>query len=190
MNPRGNTLKLTAVSALVVLSLTGFSTGRGHGGSGDGGGGCSSSSQNHDSSSGSSGGSHRYDDDDDDDYYGNGNGNHYDNDYDEGSSGSGGSSSSGNGSSSLQDATVELLSCASKKAPYATVEVTNPNAVTGVFTVTVVFEDASGAKVVSRSQRVEVAGDDTATARVDIDDTGRAPRITDCAPEPLAPATR
>ncbi|WP_081241312.1 hypothetical protein [Streptomyces viridosporus] len=188
MNPRGNTLKLTAVSALVVLGLTGFSTGRGHGGSGDGGGGggCSSSSQNHDSSSGSSGGSHRYDDDDDDDAYDYGNGS----DYDEGSNGSGGSSGSGNGSSSLQDATVELLSCASKKAPYATVEVTNPNAVAGVFTVTVVFENASGAKVVSRSQRVEVAGDDTATARVDVDDTGRAPRITDCALEPLAPAAR
>ena len=77
MTSRGKTLKLTAVSTLVVLALTGFSTGRGHGGGsgshdGGGGGGCSSSSQNHDSSSG---GSHRdhYDDDDyDDDDYGSG----------------------------------------------------------------------------------------------------------------------
>ncbi|MEU0748650.1 hypothetical protein ABZ476_19730, partial [Streptomyces albogriseolus] len=33
MTSRGKTLKLTAVSTLVVLALTGFSTGRGHGGS-------------------------------------------------------------------------------------------------------------------------------------------------------------
>ena len=105
MNSRGNTLKLTAVSALVVLTLTGFSTGRSSGGSGDGGGGCSSSSQNHDSSS-----SHRDDDDD----------------YDAGSGGTGGSG--GNASTSLRDATVELVTCASQKTPYATVEVTNPNA--------------------------------------------------------------
>ncbi|WP_309062260.1 hypothetical protein [Streptomyces sp.] len=180
MKPRGNTLKLTAVAALVVLTLTGFSTGRGHGGSGDGGGGggCSSSGQNHDSSSGSGGGSSR---DDDHDY-----------DYDAGSSSSGGSGSGSGGSSSSspRDATVELLSCASKKAPYATVEVTNPHTVDGVFTVTVVFENAAGAEVVSRSQDVDVPGNGTATVRVNVDDPKRAPRITGCDPDPLAPATR
>ena len=182
MKPRGNTLELTAVAALVVLTLTGFSTGRGHGGSGDGGGGggCSSSGQNHDSSSGSGGGSSRDDDHD------------YDYDYDAGSSSSGGSGSGSGGSSSSspRDATVELLSCASKKAPYATVEVTNPHTVDGVFTVTVVFENAAGAEVVSRSQDVDVPGNGTATVRVNVDDPKRAPRITGCDPDPLAPATR
>ncbi|MGW0423181.1 hypothetical protein [Streptomyces sp. NPDC003015] len=56
MHTRGRVLKFTAVSVLVVLSLTGFSTG--HKSSGrhksshsdsDSGGGCSSSRQNHDS---------------------------------------------------------------------------------------------------------------------------------------------
>lgn len=172
MTFRGNTLKLTAVSALVVLTLTGFSTGRGNGGSGgDGGGGCSSSDQNHDSST-SGGGSHRDDDDD------------------HGDAGSGGSGGSGNASPSLQDATVDLTACASRQAPYATVEVTNPNAVAGTFTVTVVFEDTAGAEVVARTQDVDVPAGDTATARVNVGDTADVPRVADCAPGRYAPAAR
>ncbi len=178
MTPRGNTLKLTAVSALVVLTLTGFSTGRGNG-SGDGGdgGGCSSSSQNHDSSSGSGSGSHRdYDDDDDND--------------DTGSS-SGGGSSSGEGTfSSLQDATVELLTCVSRKAPYATVEVANPNTVDGTFTVEVTFDSSTGGTVVTRTATVDVPAGGTATARVEVDDTAYVSRIHDCIPTPYATATR
>ncbi|MGY3202382.1 hypothetical protein [Streptomyces sp. TE5632] len=195
MQSRGNTLKLTAVAALVVLTLTGFSTGRGHGrggGGGDGGGGCSSSSQNHDSSPKSGGGSHR-DDDDDDDYYDGYYDNNYDNNYDSGTDTGGGSTggSSGSSSSSLRDATVELLSCASKTVPYATVRVTNPNAVDGVFTVTVDFEDRAGRTVASPVQRVAVAADDTATARVKVGgDRKRAARVSACDPDPYAPATR
>lgn len=192
MQSRGKALKLTAVAVLVVVSLTGFSDGRGRGGSSGGGsggkgggGGCSSSSssQNHSSSSGrksdagSGGGSHRYGNG-----YGYGNSHHNGND-EESNGGSG-----GNHSSSLRDATVKLLGCASKKTPYATVEVTNPNAVDGVFTVTVVFEKSAGAKGISRSRQVEVAADDTATARVPLNSTGRAPRITGCTPAALAPA--
>ncbi|MEU7471827.1 hypothetical protein AB0A94_25450 [Streptomyces sp. NPDC044984] len=173
MNPRGNTLKLTAVSALVVLTLTGFSTGRGGGsGSGDGGGGggCSSSDQNHDSSSSSGGGSHRdYDDDDDD------------------TSGGGGS---GNASASVQDATVELVTCASEASPYATVEVTNPNATDGVFTVTVIFEDTAGAEVATRVQDVDVPANDTATVQVDVGDGADATRVAECDPGLYAPAAR
>ena len=174
MNSRGNTLRLTAVSALVVLALTGFSTGRGHGGGhGDGGGGgCSSSSQNHDSSS-SGGGTHRDYDDDDDDY---------------GTSGSGGSG--GSASMSPQDATVELVGCASAKTPYATVEVTNPNASAGVFTVTLTFRDSTGAEVVSRSEEVDVPANATMTAQVDVEDNTNLPRIADCAPDPYAPPAR
>lgn len=169
MNPRGNTLKLTAVSALVVLTLTGFSTGHGGSGGDGGGGGCSSSDQNHDSSSGSGGGSHRDHDDDDD------------------TSGSGGS---GNASSASQDATVELVTCASRKTPYATAEVTNPNATAGVFTVTVTFEDTTGAKVVTRSQDVAVPANDTATVQVDVGDSADVTRVAECAPDLYAPAVR
>ncbi|MEU5525013.1 hypothetical protein ABZ759_31325 [Streptomyces sp. NPDC047860] len=176
MTFRGNTLKLTAVSALVVLTLTGFSTGRGHGGSGgDGGGGCSSSGQNHDTSS-SGGGSHY---DDDDDYGGTG------------STGSGSNGGSGTASpSSLQDATVDLTACASRQAPYATVEGTNPNAVAGTFTVTVVFEDTAGTEVVAQTQDVDVPAGGTATARVNVGDTADVPRVADCAPGRYAPAAR
>ncbi|MBL3671021.1 hypothetical protein JL475_34800 [Streptomyces sp. M2CJ-2] len=186
MQSRGNTLKLTAVAALVVLTLTGFSTGRGHSrGGGDGGGGCSSSSQNHDSSPKSGGGSHRdHDDDDDDDDDG-----YYDNGTDTGDSSTGGSS--GGSSSSLRDATVELLSCASKKAPYATVRVTNPNTVDGVFSVIVDFEDRAGRAVASSAQQVAVAADGTATARVKVGgDRKRAARVSACDPDLYAPATR
>ncbi|MFD5497208.1 hypothetical protein ACFWH4_31070 [Streptomyces sp. NPDC127091] len=182
MQSRGNALRLTAVAALVVLTLTGFSTGRGRGGGdGGGGGGCSSSSQDHDSSRKSGGGSHRdYDDDDyDDNNYGNGNGTDT------------GSSSGGSPSSSLRDATVELLSCASKKAPYATVRVTNPNTVDGVFSVVVDFEDRAGRAVASSAQQVAVAADDTATARVKVGgDRRRAAQASVCDPDLYAPATR
>ncbi|MET7293198.1 hypothetical protein ABZS79_13885 [Streptomyces griseoloalbus] len=169
MNSRGNTLKLTAVSALVVLTLTGFSTGRGGssgGGDGSGGGGCSSSSQNHDSSG--SGGSH----------------NDYDDDYDDDT----GSVDAGADASSPElGATVELVSCASQTAPYATVEVSNPNTASGSFTVTVTFVDASGAEVTAPAEDVYVPGNDTVTARVDIGDSQLVPRVADCDPDPYAP---
>jgi hypothetical protein len=171
MHSRGNTLKLTAVSALVVLTLTGFSTGRGGssgGGDGSGGGGCSSSGQNHDSSG--SGGSHNdYDDHDD-----------YDDD-------TGGGDPGADVPSPDLGATVELVSCASRTAPYATVEVVNPNAAPGSFTVTVTFVDASGAEVTAPAKDVFVPGDDTVTARVEIGDSGLVPRVADCDPDPYAP---
>lgn len=169
MNPRGNTLKLTAVSALVVLTLTGFSTGRGSGGDGGGGGGCSSSDQNHDSSS-SGGGSHRdYDDDDD-------------------TSGSGGGG--GDASTAPQDATVELVSCASEASPYATLEVTNRDSAAGVFTVTVTFEDTTGAEVVSQSQDVDVPAGGTTTVQVNVGDSADVSRVAECDPDLYAPAAR
>ncbi|MFG2513266.1 hypothetical protein [Streptomyces sp. NPDC048584] len=177
MNSRGHTLKLTAVSALVVLTLTGFSTGRGHGGGhGDGGGGgCSSSSQNHDSST--SGGSHRdYDDDDygDDDY-----GDDY---------GSGGGTDSGESASSSElDASVDLVDCASEATPYATVQVTNQNAVDGVFTVTVRFEDTAGAEVVTRSQDVAVPANETVPIRVNVGTDVDVTEVAECDPGMYAP---
>ncbi|WP_103541281.1 hypothetical protein [Streptomyces sp. SM1] len=176
MRQRGNTLRLTAVSALVVLTLTGFSAGRGHGGSsgdgggGGGGGGCSSSSQNHDSSSGSGGGSHR---------------DHGDDDHD-GTGGSGGDA--GSTPPPLRDAVVDLLTCASQKTGYATVEVTNRNTVTGTFTVTVAFEDDDGTRLVSRTQDVTVLAGETATARVRVGEGTYVTRVAGCDPDPYAPA--
>ncbi|MFB8783501.1 hypothetical protein VSS38_27815 [Streptomyces albogriseolus] len=165
MTSRGKTLKLTAVSTLVVLALTGFSTGRGHGGSsgdGGGGGGCSSSSQNHDSSSG---GSHRdYDDDD------------YDDDYGSGSGGSGGSEAS----MSPDAATVTLVDCASEETPYATVEVANTDTVGGTFSVTVVFRDAAGEELDSGTEEVFVPAGETTPVRISVNDAESVPLIEEC----------
>ncbi|CAL9490600.1 hypothetical protein SUDANB176_03239 [Streptomyces sp. enrichment culture] len=168
------------MSALVVLTLTGFSTGRGHGGGdGDGGGGgCSSSGQNHDSSSGSGSGSHQ--DDDDYDYDGPG--------VDGSDSGSG--SGSGGNQSSLEAATVELISCATEETPQATVEVTNPNAVEGTFTVTVDFLDTDGVRVTSGDEQIAVPANGTATVQVPVGDSEQVPQITDCDLDPLAPGIR
>ncbi|WSB91713.1 hypothetical protein OG805_14505 [Streptomyces cellulosae] len=180
MTSRGKTLKLTAVSALVVLTLTGFSTGRGHGGSsghhdGDSGGGCSNSSQNHDSSSG---GSHRdYDDDDYDDY------DDYDDDY--GSSGGSGGSET---SMSPDAATVTLVECASEQTPYATVEVTNDDTVDGTFSVTVVFKDAAGEELTRGTEEVLVPAGETTTAEVPVDDETSLPQIDECELDSYAPA--
>ncbi|MEH0420553.1 hypothetical protein [Streptomyces sp. B21-083] len=168
MDSRGSALKLTAVLALVVLALTGFSSGRhGHGRSskGSGGGGCSSSSQNHGGSSTSSGstsgsgssGSYRSDDDD--------------STYGSGSNTSGGgsgytqrpgyrstpsSSSTGSGSA-LKAGTAKLVSCATASTPYATVEIANPNRRRADFQAWVTFYDAEGTLLIrTRSGMVTV----------------------------------
>ncbi|MFD8253187.1 hypothetical protein [Streptomyces werraensis] len=177
MTSRGKTLKLTAVSALVVLALTGFSTGRGHGGGsgGDhdgGGGGCSSSSQNHDSSSGTS---HR-DYDDDDDY-----------DYDDDDYGSSGGSGGSEASMSPDAATVTLVDCASEETPYATVEVANTDTVDGTFSVTVVFKDAAGEELDSGTEEVFVAAGGTTPVRIPVNDAESVPLIEECALDSYAP---
>lgn len=166
MDSRGSTLKLTVVLALVVLAMTGFSSGRhGHGrsSSGSGGGGCSSSSQNHGGSSTSSGstsgsgssGSSRSADDD--------------STYGSGSISGGGSgytrrpghrptptsSSTGSGTA-LKAGTAKLVSCASASTPYATVEIANPNKRRADFRAWVTFYDAEGTLLI-RTQSVMVA---------------------------------
>ncbi|WP_371673913.1 hypothetical protein OG985_43300 [Streptomyces sp. NBC_00289] len=162
MDSRGSTLKLTAVLALVVLTMTGFSSGRhGHGRSSSGGGGCSSSSQNHGGSSTSSGStsgsssSDSYRSGDDDSAYG--------------SSDSGGgsgytrrpshrstpTSSSTGSSTTLKAGTAKLISCATASTPYATVEITNPNKRKADFQAWVTFYDAEGTLLL-RTQSVMV----------------------------------
>ncbi|MEH0545021.1 hypothetical protein QA802_18600 [Streptomyces sp. B21-105] len=179
MDRRGHKLRFTAVAVLVVLALTGFSSSRGHGhSSGHGsGGGCSSSSQDHDSSSSSSSGGtsgsryHDYDDDDDD-YTG----------------GTSGGSSSSDPSPTVQDATVTLLSCASRTQPYAIVEIANPNATGGRFTVTVDFFDDGSDRLEEQTVEEFVAANDTATIRVNLSDPADAAKVDHCEPESTAPA--
>ncbi|CCK29387.1 putative secreted protein [Streptomyces davaonensis JCM 4913] len=161
MDLRGRKLKFTAVTAMVVLALTGFSSGRGHGSGGDGdsGGGCSSSSQNHDSSSGS-----RHDDDD------------IDTDNDTGSG-------SGDAGSLAEEATVQLVSCASAETPYAVVEVTNPNSTADDVTVVVTFLDAQDSVVDMQTVDQSVPANDTVEVQVDLTSTAAAADISRCEAE-------
>ncbi|MFG3250641.1 hypothetical protein [Streptomyces sp. NPDC048187] len=163
MTTRGRALRYTAISALVVLSLTGFSTGRhGHGHGGDGGG-CSSSGQDHDSSSSTSGGGAYKDDDT---YGSGGSGYHdYDDDTYDDDTGSGGSGST----DGVEAATLTLVVCAKEGQPYATVEATNPNAVEYTFPVTVLFKDADGTTLTEGSEEVTVPADGVTAVRVPYD---------------------
>ncbi|MYR45134.1 hypothetical protein [Streptomyces sp. SID5910] len=193
MTTRGRAFRFTAISALVVLSLTGFSTGRGHGhghGGGDGGGGCSSSGQDHDSSSSSSDGDVYKDDGSDDSYgggtsggYGNGNsGSGSDSDYDDDNSGSGGSTGA------LQPATVELVSCATADDPYATVEITNPNDREYTFAVTVFFKDGGDVSLDDAREEATVPAGSATRVRLAFDAPGMTAdhcELDDAAPLPL-----
>ncbi|MFF4589021.1 hypothetical protein [Streptomyces sp. NPDC001388] len=179
MNPRGHgRLRFAAVAVLVVLALTGFSTGRsrGHGSGDGGGGGCSSSGQDHDgsSSSGGSGGSRYHDDD-----------------YDDDTSVSGGSSGGSSGSTQpaeVQDATTVLLSCATKKTPYATVRVDNPNAVDATFSFEVEFLNDQADVVYRKPMTAYVSADGSTRVPVKVDDTSLFSRFDHCRVDPYAPA--
>ncbi|QKW28042.1 hypothetical protein HUT11_19380 [Streptomyces seoulensis] len=185
-----------------VLALTGFSRGHGHShGHGGGGGGCSSSHQDHDStSSSSSGGAAAADDSygapDDEESYGGGT-----------SGGTGGSSynrrpgyrstpsSSGTASGDgPAEGTVRLVSCATPKAPYATVEVANPNGAEVDFTVSVDFRNTVDQVIAYHSARVTVPANDKSRVRVPLaDDTVRDDGLIDevdhCDPDPAAQPT-
>ncbi|MFF7448385.1 MULTISPECIES: hypothetical protein [unclassified Streptomyces] len=180
MIARGRTLKFTAVIALVVLALSGFSTstkGR-HGSGGHSGGGCSSSSQDHDSSSSTSGGGsgtyHDYDDYDDD---------NYDDDYSGGSSGE--SSPSGH-----EDGTARLISCATVAEAYATVEVTNPNSTGSTFDVHLTFMEADDDVVDGTTEQVTVPAYGTKTLRIEVTDVEEnAAKVDHCDLDPVASST-
>ncbi|MFJ6897550.1 hypothetical protein [Streptomyces hokutonensis] len=142
MHTRGRRLRFTAVLALTVLTLTGFSTGRHHSSSrhrSGGGGGCSSSSQDHDTST-------------------NRRSNYR--------STPAATASSGSGTSSLQDGTAKLVSCATATRQYATVEITNPNDRKVTFSVDVTFEDAQDNEVDYNDANVKVPANSKATVRV------------------------
>ncbi|MGW2740896.1 hypothetical protein [Streptomyces sp. NPDC001450] len=187
MRTRGRTLKFTAVLTFVVLSLTGFSTGRHHSrhSGGGGGGGCSSSHQDHDSSSSSTSGGGS-----DDDSYGS-----------SGTSTSGSTSGgyytrrpthratstpSGGSGKRLEDGTAKLISCATEKKPYATVEITNPNNREAEFQARVTFYDDEGTEVLDNaSYTVTVPAKGRATTQVTVGERLRL-KVDHCQAHPEA----
>ncbi|MFI9806435.1 hypothetical protein ACIHEJ_19125 [Streptomyces sp. NPDC052301] len=170
MPTRTRTLRLTAVLTLVVLSLTGFSTGRHHSRHGGGGGGCSSSHQDHDTSS-SSGSGGSYGGPDDDSYSG-------------GATSTGGgttggthrrrpthratSTPSGSGTTPV-DGTAKLVSCATARKPYATVQVSNPNTRTATFEAEVSYMADSETVLRTEYAKVSVPAKGVRTVRVPFD---------------------
>ncbi|WP_191849893.1 hypothetical protein [Streptomyces anthocyanicus] len=164
MTTRGRALRFTAISALVVLSLTGFSTGRhGHGSDGSGGG-CSSSGQDHDGSSSTSGGGDAHKDDDD--TYGSGGSGYHDHDDDTYGDDTGG------GSGETEGAVLNLITCVMVDQPWSTVEVSNPNAVEQTVPVTVLFKDADGTTIDEGTEEVTVPADGVSAVRVPFDGSG------------------
>ncbi|MFE9807505.1 hypothetical protein [Streptomyces sp. NPDC005548] len=203
MYTRGRTLRFTAVSAMVVLALTGFSTGR-HGSRShhSGGGGCSSSRQDHDSSSSTSGGGSYAGGSSSSDPYGGSS----DDTYDSGTSSTNGSTggtyrsrpthrstptaTSSGTARSLKDATAVLVHCASSADPYTTVEVRNPNGREALFTVKVGYKDGTGFTLADTTGQVSVPAKDKATLRVAAAGTGVVDRIDHCTVDPRATADR
>jgi len=185
---RGRWLRFTAVSAMAVLALTGFSSGHGKGNSSrhsSDGGGCSSSSQDHDSSTSGGGGPHGSSSSSDS----------YDSVTSTGDSG--GSSqptptaahSSGT-AQPLKDGTAVLVRCVSMEDPYATVEIRNPNGRDGLFTVKVNFKDKHGYTMIDTSDQVPVPAKDKTTFRVPVASSGRVDMIDHCEVDPRAAADR
>ncbi|MEU6815612.1 hypothetical protein [Streptomyces sp. NPDC046860] len=188
-------LRFTAVSAMAVLALTGFSSGRGHGSGsshGGGGGGCSNSHQDHDSSSSSSVDDTSGDDPfdiapEDVDPYGD-------------SSGGSGSyryrpgvrstptTSSGGKAQALADGSAVLIHCVTALKPYTTVEVSNPNRSEGVFSVEVTFHDERGLVLHDVSEQVKVPAEDTATLRIPAARSWDLEQIDHCEVDPWATA--
>ncbi|MFI6662281.1 hypothetical protein ACIBL8_42995 [Streptomyces sp. NPDC050523] len=177
---------------MVVLALTGFSSGRGHGnGSQDGsdGSGCSGSGQDHDSSTSGGGGSHAS----------SSSGSTSSSSHDSGTiaRSSGGSSQPASTASSFSDAArslkdgiAVLVHCASMEDPYATVEIRNPNGRDGLFTVKVAFKGKRGYTLVDTSDQVSVPAKDETTFRVAVAGSGRVEMVDHCHIDPMAAAAR
>ncbi|MEU9271578.1 hypothetical protein AB0E04_40050 [Streptomyces sp. NPDC048251] len=213
MYMRGRRLRFTAVSAMVVLALTGFSSGRGDGSASHdsgGGAGCSSSSQDQDTSSTSDSGGSRNSAPSSSSSSSSSSGSSGSDGYDSGTStgdsgtstgdsGAGAwpterptptASSSGDTSRPLKDGTAVLIHCASMDDPYATVEVRNPNGREGLFTMKIDFKDEHGFTIVDASRQVWVSAKDRATVRVAVAGTGRVDKIDHCEVDPRATADR
>ncbi|MEV0122114.1 hypothetical protein AB0I16_11305 [Streptomyces sp. NPDC050703] len=205
MGQRGRTIKVTAVLVLSALALTGFVPERGRGGGsrsggdgGGGGGGCSSSSQDHDSSSsdrsGSSGSgtSGSYDDDDDDAYGGSGegrrggDGGHHRRPNGRSTASASPGDGDGDGGRQEPEAKAELVRCATRTTPYATVKVTNSDDRKGRFWVSVTFVDAAGITIIEESEKVTVRRKSHRTVRVELSGGGLQNSVDHCEVEPRA----
>jgi len=86
----------------------------------------------------------------------------------------------------MDSAQATLVSCATKKAPYATVKVTNDNKKTGRFWASVTFVDADGVTIIEKSEKVKVPGRGKATTRVDIGGEGLVDSVDHCEVDPQA----
>ncbi|MCX4812956.1 hypothetical protein OG601_20385 [Streptomyces sp. NBC_01239] len=176
MHTRGRRLRFTAVLALTVLTLTGFSTGRHHShsrhGSSGGGGGCSSSSQDHDTSTSSggstSGSTHRS----------------------RPTYRSTPTATSSATARPLKDGTAVLKRCASVEDPYSTVEVRNPNGREALFTVKVTYKAGNGSTLADTTSQVSVPANGRATLRMAAAGTGALDRLDHCEVDPRATADR
>lgn len=73
-----------------------------------------------------------------------------------------------------------LKHCADADDPYTTVEVRNPNARDGIFTVKVSFKDVSGFRMAETTDQVSVPAGGTATYRVSGGRAGDVSRIGHC----------
>ncbi|WP_405557520.1 hypothetical protein OIE52_23095 [Streptomyces canus] len=69
-------------------------------------------------------------------------------------------------SSTLQDGTARVVSCATKATPYTTVEVTNPNSRQATFEVELSFTDTSGRTLSSADKRITVPARGTSKMQV------------------------
>ncbi|MFF7467983.1 hypothetical protein [Streptomyces sp. NPDC008092] len=179
---------------MVVLALTGFSSGRGHGSlsqHGCDGGGCSSSRQDHDSSTPSS--------DDGGSRGGEPSGSDANDSGTSADSGGNGTyrsqptrpsaptaSSSGATVGPQKNGTAVLVHCASVEDPNATVELRNPNTRDRLFTVKISFRDKHGFTVIDTSDQVSVSAKGRATFRVPVAGTGLVDAIDHCDVNPRA----
>ncbi|MFF5158495.1 hypothetical protein ACFY3N_20085 [Streptomyces sp. NPDC000348] len=191
MYMQGRRLRLTAVSVMVVLALTGFSSGRDQGDSSRDSsdeGGCSSSSQDHDGSTPGGG----------DPLGGSSTGSPSGDSHDSGTSNdnSDGSSQptptvspSSSTALPLEDGTAVLVQCASMEDPYATVEIRNPNGRDAVLNVKVGFADKHGYTFLETGSQVSVPAKDKTTYRVPAK-MRYTDRIAQCEVDPVATAVR
>ncbi|WP_225889272.1 hypothetical protein [Streptomyces resistomycificus] len=175
---------------MVVLALTGFSSGRGQGNSSkesSDGGGCSSSSQDHGSSTrggrdplGSSSSGSRSSES-----HGSGTSTN-----DRGGSSQPTPTASSSTAQPLKDGTAVLVQCATTEDPYATVEIRNPNGRDALFTVKVNFKDEHGYPLFDTGDQVSVPAKDKTTYRVAVASSGRVGMIERCEVDPRAAAVR
>ncbi len=193
MYAQGRGLKVTAVSAMVVPALTGFSSVHGHGSRGrhgDDGGGCGNSRQDHDSSSASSPGGGASD---------SGSSAATDSDGSARSAGGGGGSSRPRSTGPatptasatprpLKNGTAVLVRCASVADPHAISEVRNPNGRAAVFSVNMTFKNGRGPALVDSGSQVPVPAKGRTTYRISAIGGGCVEEIAHCEVEPVAVA--